>query len=222
MQRASAPVPSAAWLPQQCTYKKTTTLNSGMQESIWYFAEAFVQSASATQGDKYTCGADDLSAEESQIKGLGYSRGMFTAMPYKPKHLFCSVCFALERVWHFVVVRQAVTQAAALRGLTGRLSGSRPCGLIGKACWGLAAFCSSAWRPCSVYRGFSGSPARPPQCWGMELVQSDLFPAANPQPCSPETWALRARKVDTAAWPTRHNWSPSLLHHTEIFSFFFF
>lgn len=78
-----------------------------------------------------------------------------------------------------------------------------------KSMLGISCLCSSAWRSCSVYRGFSGSPA-PPQCWGTELVQLDLFPSANPQPCSLAALHTSAREVDAAAWPTRPTWSPSL------------
>lgn len=77
---------------------------------------------------------------KTKKRGSCYSHVMFTAIPSQPKHLFFSICFPLEMVWHFVVVRQAVIHVVPLYGLMGRLSGSQPCGVIEKACWGLAAF----------------------------------------------------------------------------------
>lgn len=164
------------------------SLNLGIHtQNIWYFAEAFVQSASATQGNKYTCGADDLSGEQSQIKGYSYSHVMFTAMPYQPKHLFFSICFPLEMVWHFVVVRQAVIHVVPPYGLMGRLSGSRPCRVIGKACWGLAAFVRLRDVLAASTGGFSGS-AGPAAVLrhGIGAV-GPLLPTANPQDLQPCT-----------------------------------
>lgn len=81
-----------------------------------------------------------------------------------------------------------------------------------KSMLGISCLCSSAWRSCSVYRGFSGSP-------GPAAVLRHGIGAVGPlclcqpaalQPCSLAALHTSAREVDTAAWPTRPTWSPSL------------
>lgn len=89
-----------------------------------------------------------------------------------------------------------------------------------KSMLGISCLCSSAWRSCSVYRGFSGSP-------GPAAVPRHGIGAVGPlSRCQPASLAAlhmsaRAREVGRAAWRTRPAWSPSLPKHTEIIFMFF-
>lgn len=50
-----------------------------------------------------------------------------------------SICFPLETLWHYVLVRQAhYIHVVPPYDLIGLLSGSGPIGVIGKTCWGFA------------------------------------------------------------------------------------
>lgn len=50
-----------------------------------------------------------------------------------------SICFPLEMLWHYVLVRQAhYIHVVPPYDLIGLLSGSGPIGVIGKTCWGFA------------------------------------------------------------------------------------